>query len=411
MQVAIVGAGVGGLTLGLALQRAGIDCTLYEAAPELRALGLGINLLPHAARVMAELGLLDELSRVGVQTRESAFFNRFGQHIYSEPCGRAAGYQFPQISIHRGDLQVTLLDAFRARAGHDRVVTGHVCTGVEQTAAGAQLHINDPQGRKLPVRHADIVIGADGIRSVIRKQLHPNEKGDAVFSGINMWRGVTRWPRFLSGASMTRVGWLTHAKLVIYPIRDNIDAEGRQLINWVVEIESDLRLDKKDWNRSGRLEDFFHKIQDWNFDWLDVATMVRQADMILEFPMVDRDPLPWWTQGRITLLGDAAHPMLPRGSNGGAQAILDAESLARHLSAGGDPQAALMAYDAERRSATTNVVLTNRRNPPDAILREVFERSGDRPFDSIDSLIGPNELRAIADSYRQVAGVDRGTRV
>jgi 2-polyprenyl-6-methoxyphenol hydroxylase-like FAD-dependent oxidoreductase len=250
-------------------------------------------------------------------------------------------------------------------------------------------------------------VGCDGLHSVIRKQLHPSE-GEPRYSGVNMWRGVTPWEPILSGASMVRAGWLTHGKMVIYPIRDNIDARGRQLVNWVAEIETPKHRGQRDWNRPGNVDDFIHAYADWHFDWLDVPAMIRATAPILEYPMIDQDPLPWWTQGRVTLLGDAAHPMLPRGSNGAGQAILDARALADALkSHGDDPDAALMAYEAKRLPATTNVVLTNRRNPPDVIIREVYLRTGDKPFARIEDVISDDELRAISESYKRVAQYDR----
>src|SRR5579864_5169734 len=117
--VIIAGAGIGGLTLGLALHAAGIPCRIFESTAEIRAVGVGVNLLPHATRELAALGLEADLARVAIATKDASFFNRFGQLIYQEPLGRAAGYAHPQFSIHRGDLQMALLDAFRARAGHD----------------------------------------------------------------------------------------------------------------------------------------------------------------------------------------------------------------------------------------------------------------------------------------------------
>jgi 2-polyprenyl-6-methoxyphenol hydroxylase-like FAD-dependent oxidoreductase len=250
-----------------------------------------------------------------------------------------------------------------------------------------------------------VVVACDGIHSVIRKQLHPGE-GEPLYSGVNMWRGVTRWPAFLSGASMVRAGWLKCGKMVIYPIRERIDAEGRQLVNWVAEIETP-RHQQRDWNRRGSLEDFLGAFEAWHFDWLDVPAFIRAADAVLEFPMVDQDPLPWWTHGRVTLLGDAAHPMVPRGSNGAGQAILDARALADALVTCRDPAEALQAYEAKRREATANVVRMNRQNPPDAILREVFVRSGDRPFERIEDVIPIEELKAISERYKRVAGYDR----
>ena len=401
-EVIIVGAGIGGLTLGLALHQAKIPCRIFESAPELRAIGVGINLLPHATRELAALGLEDALAKVAIQTSDATFFNRFGQLIYQEPLGRAAGYDHPQFSIHRGDLQMVLLDAFRARAGADRIVTGRHCLGVAQDDGGVTLTFSDgPGGRDRFTVRGRVAIACDGINSVIRKQFFPDE-GEPRYSGVNMWRGVTRWQPFLSGATMLRAGWLATGKMVIYPIRA-AGSDGLQLINWVAEIETP-NYRKRDWNREGSLDDFIGPFSAWHFDWLDVPAFIRAADSVLEFPMVDQDPLPRWTFGRVTLLGDAAHPMVPRGSNGAGQAILDARALTTALLEHADPAAALSAYEAQRLEATTRIVLTNRSNPPDAILREVFERTHDKPFKAIDDVISRDELAALSEGYKRIAG-------
>jgi 2-polyprenyl-6-methoxyphenol hydroxylase-like FAD-dependent oxidoreductase len=404
VEVAIVGAGIGGLSLALSLHQAGIGCRVYEAVPSLKPLGVGINLLPHAVRELDELGLLGALDAVAVRTRESVFFNRHGQLIYREPAGLEAGYDWPQFSIHRGDLQSLLLDATRARLGPDNVVCGHACSGFSQDERSVQLRFAAPDGTPLPPVRAAVAVGCDGIHSALRKQLYPDE-GAPRYSGVNMWRGVTRWRPILSGASMIRAGWLSVGKMVIYPIRDAIDQDGHQLVNWVAEIESP-RPAQRDWSRAGRLEDFLPAFADWHFDWLDVPALIRAADSVLEYPMVDQDPLPRWTHGRVTLLGDAAHPMVPRGSNGAGQAIIDARHLAGALQRLGIGQEALEDYDRERVRATTDVVLTNRTNPPDAILRLVHERSGGRAFGQIDDIAGVAELQAISDNYKRVAGYD-----
>src|SRR3954468_23752416 len=380
--VVIVGAGIGGLTLGLTLHAVGIPCRIFESAAEIRAVGVGINLLPHATRELAALGLESALADVAIETTDATFFNRFGQLIYQEPLGRAAGYEHPQFSIHRGDLQRVLLDAFVARAGRDRLVTGRHCIAVEQDDTGVTVGFSEgPRGGNVGSIRGCIVIACDGINSAIRKQFFPNE-GEPRYSGVNMWRGVTRWKPILSGASMVRAGWLSHGKMVIYPIRP-AGPDGLQLLNWVAEIETPSYR-KRDWTRAGAVGDFIDAFADWHFDWLDVPSFIRAADSVLEFPMVDQDPLPRWSFGRVTLLGDAAHPMVPRGSNGAGQAILDARALTSALREIPDPVAALAAYEKQRLEATTRIVLTNRSNPPDAILREVFERTGDRPFNTIE---------------------------
>jgi 2-polyprenyl-6-methoxyphenol hydroxylase-like FAD-dependent oxidoreductase len=402
MDVLIVGAGVGGLTLALELDRRGIACRVFEAAPAVRPLGVGINLLPHATKALGALGLLPALEQVSIETQEAAFFNRFGQLIYREPLGRGAGYAWPQLSIHRGELQAVLLEAVKARLGAERLHLGHSCTGFSQDDSAVSAAFRD----RGPVK-GRALIACDGIHSVIRQQLYPDE-GEPRYSGINMWRGVTRWKPVLTGATMTRAGWLKGGKLVHYPIRNNIDDQGRQLVNWLWEIETPS-YKRWDWNRPARVEDFIEHAKDWRFDWLDVPAFFRAADVVLEYPMVDKDPLPAWSFGRVTLLGDAAHPMYPRGSNGAGQAIVDALTLAELLARHADVAQALKAYQQARLQATGEVVLANRRIPPDAILREVYERTGDRPFARIDDVIRPEELKAITDRYRQIAAYDKQT--
>jgi 5-methylphenazine-1-carboxylate 1-monooxygenase len=342
------------------------------------------------------LGLEPAVAKVAIETAEAAFFNRFGQLIYKEPLGKRAGYRTPQFSIHRGDLQAILLEAVKARLGADRLHLGWHCIGFEQDEKRVTLKFKDRQA--VQGRYA---IGCDGIHSVIRKQLYPDE-GEPHYTGVNMWRGVTRWKPVLSGATMTRAGWLATGKLVHYPIRNNVDGEGRQLVNWLWEIETP-QYKRWDWNRTAKVEDFIADVESWRFDWLDVPAFLRAAELVLEYPMVDKDPLLAWSFGRVTLLGDAAHPMVPRGSNGAGQAILDARALADCLR----QDAALKVYETQRLGPTAKVVLENRRNPPDAILREVYERTGDKPFGRIDEVISAQELAALSERYKQVAGYDK----
>ena len=377
MHIAIIGAGIGGLTLALELHDAGISCTVIEAVSEIAPLGLGVNILPHAAAVLSRLGLEEELDEIAITTRESSFFNRFGQLIHSEPAGRYAGYPFPQYSIHRGEFQVALLAAVRNRLGPDAVLLGRKCVRVDQDESSATVVFEEHESMRF-----DAVVACDGIHSAIRKQFFPDE-GALLYSGINMWRGVTRGPGFLSGATMVRAGSLGSGKMVVYPIRDSIDAEGNQLLNWVAEVETPHHI-SRDWNRRGLVEDFIKSFEDWHFEWLDVPAMIRAADSIFEFPMVDQDPLDRWTFGRVTLLGDAAHPMVPRGSNGAGQTILDAHALRLALVQSGDPTVGFTEYEALRRPATAQVVRANRVGPPDILLQEVRDRTGDKPFAHIE---------------------------
>lgn len=406
--VTIIGAGIGGLVLALELHDAGIPCRVYEAAPELRPLGVGINLLPHATAVLGRLGLLPGLTEIGIETAEAVFFNRFGQLIYREPAGRAAGYAEPQWSIHRGELQTYLAQVVRERLGHDAIVLDHQAHRVDQDENDITVHFRSTRtGTELPSVTSGIAVSAEGVHSSVRKQFHPDE-GAPRYSGVMMWRGTTVAPPFLSGASMVRAGWLTDGKLVIYPIKDDVDGQGNQLVNWVAEIEAPQKSDR-DWGRPGDPDDFMPAFADWHFDWLDIPQLLADAQSVLVYPMVDQDPLPRWTFGRVTLLGDAAHPMVPRGSNGAGQAILDAHALRVALEQATDQPAALLAYEAERRPQTSAVVLTNRTTPPDAILREVWERTGDRPFERIEDVISHEELTRISHRYREVAGFSAPT--
>ena len=402
MQVAIVGGGICGLTLALNLKERGIACRVYERAPEIRELGVGITLLPHAMREFTTLGLGDALLKTGIENRECAFFNRFGQLIYREDRGKFAGYPFPEVGIHRGRLHVVLYETVLKRLGRDAVLTDRECTGIEQDDDGVDIHFKQTTtGKPSGTVRADVVIACDGINSALRKQFYPNDK--VAFSGINTWRGVTRRKPILGGRTYIRVGSILTGKIVIYPIIDDIDGEGNQLINWMAEIKRDTT-EQNDWNKPGNLADFFPLYEGWHFDWLDVAQMIRDADQILEYPMVDKDPIERWTFGRVTLAGDAAHPMYPRGSNGAAQAAIDARTLADLLKTTSDPREALKAYEAARVAPAAKVVRTNREQPPDFINIKVEELVGDRPFDNLDKYITQDELRALSERYKRIAG-------
>ena len=400
--VIIVGAGICGLSLALNLRQRGIGCRVYERAPRITELGVGITVLPHGMREFSALGLRDELLADGIENTQSCFFNRFGQLIYREPRGKFAGYPFPEVGIPRGRLQMILYRAALERLGADRIFTGRQCTGITQDSAGATaLFVDASSGQVLPAQRGSAVIACDGIHSVVRKQFYPD---DAVaFSGINTWRGVTRRKPILDGRSYLRIGSILTGKMVIYPIADDVDAQGNQLINWLCEIQQDAR-EKNDWNRPGRLEDFFPLYADWTFDWLDVPGLIRSADAVLEYPMVDKDPVERWTFDRVTLAGDAAHPMYPRGSNGSAQAAIDARVLADRLAAENNVGTALRAYERERLPVTANIVRTNREFPPDFINIKVEQLIGDRPFDDLDKYITQDELRALSDEYKRIAG-------
>ncbi|TDC90998.1 flavin-dependent oxidoreductase [Actinomadura sp. 7K507] len=406
MRVLIVGAGIGGLTTALSLREAGVEALVVDSAVQLRPLGVGINLLPHAVRELTELGLGDELAEIGIPTAQTVHFDRYGGRIWAEPRGRALGYHWPQYSIHRGELQMALLDAVLARLGKDAVRTGTVFEGFEQDGTQVRARLLDRASGTAGTVTADVLIGADGLHSAVRAQLHPGESAP-LWNGIRMWRGVTEGEPFLNGRTLAIAGSNAASKMVAYPISMRAERRGKALLNWVAEVKlaDDQLDDTADWNRTGRLEDVLPYFADWTFDWLDIPAMLSATAEILEYPMVDRDPLDRWTSGRVTLLGDAAHPMYPIGSNGGSQAVLDARVLAHELVKAADPGAGLLAYERERRETVNRIVLACRDMPADRILQTVSERAPEG-FDAIEDVLAPTELNTIAGAYRQTSFSD-----
>ena len=402
MDVVVIGAGIGGLTLALSLHQAGIGCRVYESVEALAPVGVGINLLPHAVRELSELGLQARLAAVAIPTAALAYHSRHGQLIWREPRGVAAGYRWPQFSIHRGVLQMTLLDAVRERLGDGAVCLGHRLVGVEQDGDGAVARFASGAAAR-----GAVVVGADGIHSALRAQFVPGE-GAPIWNGAILWRGTTEAAPFLGGRTMIMAGH-EFQKFVAYPISAEADARGRSLVNWIAEkkFSPDHAWRREDWNRAADVGEFLPDFETWRFDWLDVPGLIRGASRVYEYPMVDRDPLPHWTQGRATLLGDAAHPMYPIGSNGASQGVLDARVLTRELLAHGLGPAALAAYEAERRPATSKIVLANRGNGPEQVMQMVHERAPDR-FGRIEDVLSAGELEGAAAGYRRLAGFDVG---
>jgi 5-methylphenazine-1-carboxylate 1-monooxygenase len=405
MRVIIVGAGIGGLSLALSLQAAGIEARIYEAVGELKPLGVGINLLPHAVRELTELGLGEVLARHGVETEALVYANRFGQEIWREPRGRFAGYNWPQYSIHRGTLQMLLLAAVRERLGEDAVVMDHEAASAE-VEAGAVRFRSRRTGEDRGDIQGDVVVAADGIHSALRAQLFPGE-GPPIWNRRVLWRGVTEAEPYLGGATMVMAGHQAQ-KFVCYPIDPAAAARGTSLINWIAELRFSQGADwrREDWNRPGRLEDFLLAFESWDFGWLDAPAVIRGAAQVYEYPMVDRDPLARWTHGRLTLTGDAAHPMYPIGSNGASQAILDARTLAYELAYQPTVEAALEAYEAARRPATSRIVLANRGEGPEKVMQLAHERAPNG-FARVEDVLSREELEDAAAGYKAVAGFDR----
>jgi 2-polyprenyl-6-methoxyphenol hydroxylase-like FAD-dependent oxidoreductase len=401
INIAIVGGGIAGLSFALGLHHRGIDCDVFESVSEVKEIGVGITLLPHGMRELAELGLQDALEAAGIENLESVFYTQHGQYVYKEARGRHAGYALPEIGIHRGKLHRILFEAAIKRLGSDKVHTGMRCSGFVQNSDGVQLDFLNTHTNTIVSLEAQIAVACDGVNSVIRKQMHPDDA--LCFAGINTWRGVTVHPPILTGKSYLRIGTVEVGKMVIYPIIDNVDGKGNQLVNWVAELQKPNAV-MNDWNRPGDPAVCAEIFKNWTFDFLNVPELILKADKVFEYPMVDKNALPFWTQGRVTLMGDAAHPMYPRGSNGSAQALIDARTLADQLSQHADPKEALKSYEALRLAPTAKVVETNRNVPPDFIIMKAEELSGGKPFRHIDDLISQDELRQISDNYKSVAG-------
>jgi 2-polyprenyl-6-methoxyphenol hydroxylase-like FAD-dependent oxidoreductase len=409
MKIAIAGAGIGGLALALMLHKRGIEAEVWEAVEELKPLGVGINLLPHAVKELSELGLEDTLAEIGIKTSQLAYYNRHGQQIWVEPRGRAAGYDWPQFSIHRGALQMLLLRTAQQRLGQERVHLGHALESFEQDEGGVISRLRRREDDALVETRADMLVGADGIHSALRKLLHP--VGDAPrFSGRMLWRAITESQPFMDGRTMFMAGHQDQ-KFVAYPISEPLRQQGRSLINWIAELRvPDGALTPTDWNRKVDKSVFAPAFADWKWDWIDIPALIEGAPVVYEFPLVDRDPLPRWTEGRVTLLGDAAHPMYPIGSNGSAQAIQDARYLADCLA---DAEAgrcslpyALKEYEAERLPRTAGIVLRNRMNGPEQVM-QIAEERAPNGFADIDAVIPLAEREEISQRYKRLAGFDR----
>ena len=402
MKIVIAGAGIGGLVAAMCLHRAGFDVEVFEAVAELKPLGVGINIQAGAVRILSALGLEPALAATGIETRELRYANRHGQTIWADPRGRHAGLPWPQFSIHRGELQMILFNAARKMLGADGIKLGRRLTGLAQRGSKAIARFGDD------TVEVDILIGADGIHSAVRGHFYPDE-GPPKWQGILMWRGVTVGKPYLGGNTMVQAGH-HNQKFVCYPISRAHAERGEALINWICDLHmgDDAMLPREDWNKPGKLDDFLPRYADWNFGWLDVPDVIRNAHAIFEFPMVDRDPLPRWSHGRITLLGDAAHPMYPIGSNGASQSIIDGEAIAQELSIGDDPEKALQRYEERRLPPMARIVESNRRKGIDVML-DIVEERAPQGFSDLEAVLPANELERIVGDYKKLAAQDRET--
>ncbi len=401
MKCIIAGGGIGGMALALSLHDAGLrEVEIHESAPSVNELGVGINVLPHAVRELTELDLLDALAESGIPTAELAYYSKRGQRIWSEPRGLAAGYRWPQFSIHRGALLGILHRAVMQRLGAERVHIGHRLTGFGQENGSVLAHFADESRDE-----GDILVACDGIHSVVRRAFHPGE-GPPHWNGITMWRGVTEGRPFLGGRTMIMAGHFGR-RMVVYPISRRHEDEGRALINWVAEFRNapGQPMPRQDWEHAVRVEEAIEPFASFVFEFLDVPALIRGARAVYQYPMVDRDPLPSWNFGRVTLLGDAAHPMFPVGSNGASQAIIDARVLARELALQPSIEAAVSAYDAARRPPTSAIVWANRQVGPERCM-DIVEERAPAGFATLDEVISRQELEEISRAYKRTAGFD-----
>jgi 2-polyprenyl-6-methoxyphenol hydroxylase-like FAD-dependent oxidoreductase len=402
--VLVAGGGIGGLALALTLHQIGVPCRVLEAVDALRPLGVGINLQPNAVRELHDLGIGDEqLDTIGIPAREWALVGRNGNDVYAEPRGLLAGYRWPQYAVHRGQLQMLLLREVQRRMGPDVVHTGHRVTGYRQDAEGVTALVERRDGSRTALR-GQLLVAADGLHSATRAQMHP-EQPPIHWGGAIMWRGTTPGRPIRSGSSFVGFGSQRH-RVVVYPISHPDPSTGLATINWIAEITVDNSQGwtQGDWNRRVQVEEFIHHFHGWNYGWMDVPAMLRGAREVFEYPMIDRDPVPTWVDGRVALLGDAAHVMYPTGSNGASQAIVDARVLGAELVAHGLRPQALRAYDERLCGPVSALVLRNRGAGPFGLLTLVDERCGG-VFDDIDEVIPPDERQAFMAGYKAAAGL------
>ncbi len=404
MQVMVIGGGISGLTMALSLHQIGVPVRVYEAAREVAPLGVGINIQPNAVRELTELGLGQDLAALGTATQALSFFNKHGQLVWTEKRGREAGFDWPQYSIHRGKLQVMLTEATRARLGSANLRTGHVFESFEQRGDKVVARLRDRRNGDAVIEdEADILVGADGIHSAVRHQLYPQE-GEPQFAQQILWRAAIDTAPFLGGATMAVAGHF-HQRVIAYPIGPGTKP-GTLLTNWIAQMTvPDRAPPREDWSRKVPKERFFDAFKDWRYDWLDMPALIEATDEIFEFPLVDRNPIDRWSFGRVTLIGDAAHPTQPTGSQAGSQAIVDARILTGELLRQTDPVAALAHYDATRRPPMNDVTLRNRNFGPEAALQLAEERAP-QGFVDIDDVIPRAEMEEISSSFQKIAGLD-----
>jgi len=401
--ILIAGGGIGGLVLALTLHQIGVPCTVFESVRELRPLGVGINLQPNAVRELENLGIGEaELDKVGIPAREWALVGLNGKEIYAEPRGKLAGYRWHQYAVHRGQFHLMLYRKVIERLGPDAVKLGHRITGYRKQEDGTVVALAELASGGTAEFAGSILFGADGIHSAVRAQMHPSQP-PIQWGGTIMWRGTARGVPIRTGSSFIGLGTSRH-RVVMYPI-SHPDADGLADINWIAEQTYDTDHDwtKSGWFRAVELSEFAHQFDGFVYDWLDLPALLAKSDVVYENPMIDRDPLPTWVDGPVALMGDAAHPMYPTGSNGASQAIVDARVIGRLMLDHGVSPAALQAFDDQLCQSIGSVAMRNRGAGPFGLLNMVEERCGGQ-FDNINDVIPAEERSAFMLAYQQAAG-------
>lgn len=404
-KILIVGAGIAGLTAALRLHALGIDVEVFEAAQDVRELGVGINLQPNAVKELTNLGLLGKLCEIGSSMEVLRYHNRHGQEIWSEPRGLKAGYLWPQFGISRGRFQGLLLKTVRERLGDDAVRTGHYFHRLQQTGDTIVAEFLDGRDGKPVGRYSgDLLIAADGIHSAVRRFFYAQEAAPR-FAGQIMWRGVTDARTFLDNHTMFMAGHRAQ-KVVFYPMAGSGSHSGSTEINFVAEdsIDPEKPMPQEEWNRVCSIDEVAPRFEKWAYDWCDVPGIIREAKQLYVFPKVDRDRIPKWTFGRVTMIGDAAHAMHPAGSSGASQAIVDVRALALAFKTQADPVKAIDFYEKLRLEEVYSLVRLNRERMGPEWVMVLAEERAPGGFRHIHDVISKEDLVQVADDYKKAAG-------
>ena len=348
MRIIIIGAGIGGLAAALTLQRAGFEVQVFEQAAELREVGAGIQISPNASRILHRLGLEQPMRRMGVRPH-AIVIRRWddGRELARQPLADACERTFgaPYYNFHRADL----LDLLSAAVPHGVIQMDHRCVGLTQHADRVEVQFHNSA-----VADADLVVGADGIHSTVRNAIIGPES--PRFSGHVAYRGLVPADRMADlGVEMAaNVWWGPDHHFVHYYV-----GAGARYHNWVALTPGEWRVES--WTTRGEVADALKEFEGWHSQVRDI---IGSADVTNRWALYDRDPLPRWTIGRVTLMGDAAHAMLPYMAQGAVQSIEDAAVLAKCLewANANDAGSALLRYEQTRKPRTSRCQEGSRRN-------------------------------------------------